>query len=194
MKTRATIWIPALLIAACLAANLSASPIVVQVQGRGWGIGHPIGRPFDHAPRHSIPPRRIFVAPPYHWPIIAPPPYPVVVPPPQIIVPVPTVVTVWIDNYNGSRTQVSLVRDGIWYIGPKGERYLGMPTEAQLRPLYGLGPMPHEQATVTVWIKTHNGAMKAVVLLRKGPDFVGPRGEYYAAMPTENQLRILYGD
>ncbi|MBN1124508.1 MAG: hypothetical protein JXA82_05835 [Sedimentisphaerales bacterium] len=192
MKTRATIWIPALLIVACLAADLSAQPMVAH--GRGRAIGHPIGRSFDHhAPRQETYNYRIVSPPRLYWPIIAPPPV-FVVQPPKIIAPVPTVVTVWIDNYNGSRIQVTLIKDGIWYIGPKGERYLGMPTQAQLRALYGLGPMPHEQATVTVWIKTLNGAMKAVILIRKGPNFVGPRGEYYAAMPTEQQLRILYGN
>lgn len=48
-------------------------------------------------------------------------------------------VTVWIDNDNGSRTPVTLVKtaDG-QYIGPNGEYYMGMPTQAQLKPVYGI--------------------------------------------------------
>ena len=47
------------------------------------------------------------------------------------------VVTVWITNTNGSQTSVRLLRDGPGYIGPKGERYPSMPTEDQLRQVYG---------------------------------------------------------
>ena len=46
-------------------------------------------------------------------------------------------VTVNITNSNGSVTQVKLVRQGIGYIGPRGEYYETMPTEQQLRPVYG---------------------------------------------------------
>lgn len=71
----------------------------------------------------------------------------VVVPPvvryvdPQTVVvqPVPVSETVWITNSNGSRTPVELRRaDGGMYIGPKGEYYMGLPTNEQLRQLYGL--------------------------------------------------------
>jgi len=48
-------------------------------------------------------------------------------------------VTVWIANANGSRTPVLLrAADGGQYIGPRGEYYAGLPTEEQLRPVYGL--------------------------------------------------------
>lgn len=47
-------------------------------------------------------------------------------------------ITVWINNRNGSKTPVILKIDGGRYIGPKGEYYWNMPTEEQLRPLYGL--------------------------------------------------------
>lgn len=46
-------------------------------------------------------------------------------------------VTVWITNSNGSQIPVRLVREGPAYIGPRGERYPSMPTEAQLRQVYG---------------------------------------------------------
>lgn len=47
--------------------------------------------------------------------------------------------TVWITNSNGSRTPVTLrMGSGGTWTGPRGEVYTSMPTEAQLRPLYGL--------------------------------------------------------
>ena len=47
------------------------------------------------------------------------------------------VVTVWITNSNGSKVPVRLVKDGPGYIGPRGEHYTTLPTEEQLRPVYG---------------------------------------------------------
>jgi hypothetical protein len=48
-------------------------------------------------------------------------------------------VTIWLTNANGSQTPVKLTRnaDGS-YTGPKGERYQTMPTEEQLKPVYGM--------------------------------------------------------
>ena len=48
-----------------------------------------------------------------------------------------TIETVWITNSNGSQIPVKLRRDGPGYIGPRGERYPTLPTEAQLKPVYG---------------------------------------------------------
>ncbi len=47
-------------------------------------------------------------------------------------------VVVEIHNDNGSVTPVKLKRKDCAYIGPKGERYEELPTEEQLRPIYGL--------------------------------------------------------
>ena len=41
-------------------------------------------------------------------------------------------------NDNGSYTPVTLRREGGTYIGPRGERYLSVPTEEQLKAVYGL--------------------------------------------------------
>lgn len=43
-----------------------------------------------------------------------------------------------IHNSNGSITPVKLRKKDGSYIGPKGERYEQLPTEEQLKPLYGL--------------------------------------------------------
>ena len=46
-------------------------------------------------------------------------------------------VVINVHNSNGSITPVTLNRVGSEYVGPKGERYLSLPTEDQLRPVYG---------------------------------------------------------
>ncbi|MGV8151893.1 MAG: YMGG-like glycine zipper-containing protein [Candidatus Nanoarchaeia archaeon] len=47
-------------------------------------------------------------------------------------------VTIWITNSNGSQIPIRLQKDGYGgYIGPRGERYNSLPTEAQLRMAYG---------------------------------------------------------
>ena len=74
---------------------------------------------------------------------IGPPPVVIVRPPvPVVIRPAPPVVedtqiTVWITNSNGSKTSVQITRHGGWYIGPRGEYYDQMPTNEQLRVVYG---------------------------------------------------------
>jgi hypothetical protein len=44
---------------------------------------------------------------------------------------------VQIQNSNGSMTPVVLHRSGNQWIGPRGESYSNLPTEAQLKPVYG---------------------------------------------------------
>ncbi len=46
-------------------------------------------------------------------------------------------VTVNVTNSNGSVTPVKLKKQGVGYVGPKGEYYDKLPTEEQLRPVYG---------------------------------------------------------
>jgi hypothetical protein len=42
-----------------------------------------------------------------------------------------------IHNSNGSVSVVRLTRSGVGYVGPRGEYYDHLPTEAELRPVYG---------------------------------------------------------
>ena len=42
-----------------------------------------------------------------------------------------------VNNSNGSITPVTLTRQGNIYVGPKGEQYTTLPTEEQLRKVYG---------------------------------------------------------
>jgi hypothetical protein len=48
-----------------------------------------------------------------------------------------TTYVVNVQNSNGSITPVTLHRVGGEWVGPRGERYLSLPTPEQLRPAYG---------------------------------------------------------
>ena len=111
-----------------------------------------------------------------------------------IVVPDPAV-TVWITNGNGSMSPVVLTQDGPWYIGPRGERYFGMPTAEQLRPVYGLNcdTVAVAPADVVVYITAANGPSIPVKLIATQDGYIGPKGELYTEMPTEQQLRMIYG-
>jgi hypothetical protein len=121
--------------------------------GVGLGVGIPLSHhsgigvwlgspgPFGgYAPYH-----RFHYGYPYRPVYIAPPP--VVVysqpAPPQVIIPAAPVepeavpVTIWVNNSNGSKTAVKLIQHGNSYEGPRGEWYTGMPTNEQLRSVYG---------------------------------------------------------
>ena len=54
--------------------------------------------------------------------------------------------------------------------------------------------LQQQQFMTTVWITNSNGS-KTPVMLRQteGGQYIGPRGEYYEKMPTEAQLKQVYG-
>lgn len=54
-------------------------------------------------------------------------------------------------------------------------------------------PVVVQETAITVWVTNSNGSRTSVQLTRNGPWYVGPRGEYYADMPTNEQLRVAYG-
>lgn len=118
---------------------------------------------------------------------------PVILPRP-VVIPAPTV-TVWISNANGSQSPVVLTQDGPWYIGPRGERYFGIPTAEQLRVFYGLGgnTVAVASSDVVVYIIAANGVSIPVKLTATEDGYIGPNGELYIEMPTEQQLRMIYG-
>jgi hypothetical protein len=131
-------------------------------------------------------------------PVVVVPSNPVVVTEsPAVAVPAPKETTVvWITNDNGSKTSVKLdkVRDPAgYYVGPRGEYYSVLPTEEQLRPLYGLPSVSAGQANITVWLTNDNGSKTPVTLTPSNGGFVGPSGESYASMPSEQQLKAVYG-
>lgn len=50
-----------------------------------------------------------------------------------------------------------------------------------------------EMSTETVYFTNSNGSMSKVKLRKYGVGYLGTRGEYYRSMPTEEQLRVVYG-
>jgi outer membrane lipoprotein SlyB len=50
-----------------------------------------------------------------------------------------------------------------------------------------------EVNTVTVNITNSNGSVSQVKLRKQGTGYVGPRGEFYDHLPTEEELRPIYG-
>jgi hypothetical protein len=105
-----------------------------------------------------------------------------------------TNITVWITNDNGSQTPVTLTPSGTGFVGPSNEYYPTMPTEEQLRALYGLRSNAPAENSVVVWLESSIGPDTPIVLTKDGPDYVGPKGEHYASIPTKEQLKMIYGD
>jgi hypothetical protein len=69
------------------------------------------------------------------------------------------------------------------------------PVVVQPAPPVVMEPAPPviQDSTVTVWITNSNGSQTTVQLTRRNGWYVGPRGEYYDQMPTNEQLRLAYG-
>ena len=81
-------------------------------------------------------------------------------------------------------------RSGITICWPRLRVVIGAP---RTRVVAVLPPKVIEPAEITVWITNDNGSLTAVTLTRRFPGYIGPLGEYYPTMPTEEQLKILYG-
>ena len=75
-----------------------------------------------------------------------------------------------------------------YIVGNESDKKKGQQrTDAQLAAIRA------EQNIVSVWITNTNGSKQEVRLRKSGPNFIGPRGEVYSTMPTEEQLRQVYG-
>ncbi len=99
---------------------------------------------------------------------------------------------IWISSGDGSKMPITLQKEGASYIGPAGEKYNSLPTEQDLKLLYA--PEPNkEQGELSFEIIKDDGSKKVVVLKKEGSEFVGPKGERYGKIPTEEQLKLVYG-
>jgi hypothetical protein len=54
-------------------------------------------------------------------------------------------------------------------------------------------PTPVDRTSIIVWITNSNGSKTSVKLRKSGPGYLGPRDEWYPSIPTNNQLRVVYG-
>lgn len=77
------------------------------------------------------------------------------------------------------------VGGGVGYmLGNEGDRQKAQAETRYLR---------HEMNTVTVNVTNSNGSVVPMKLRRRGVGYVGTRGEYYNSLPTQDQLRPVYG-
>lgn len=106
----------------------------------------------------------------------------------------PANITVWITNDNGSQTPITLTPCGTGFVGPSNEYYQTMPTEDQLKAMYGMRSNAPAQNSVIIWLESSTGPDIPVVLTKEGSDYVGPKGEHYSSIPTKEQLKMIYGE
>ncbi len=50
-----------------------------------------------------------------------------------------------------------------------------------------------EEHEVVIHVHNENGSLTRVVLKKKGGTYMGPNGEHYKRLPTEEQLKPVYG-
>ena len=56
-----------------------------------------------------------------------------------------------------------------------------------------IGAVADMASSVVINVQNSNGSYTPVTLRRAGNQYIGPRGEYYSALPTEKQLKVAYG-
>ena len=56
-----------------------------------------------------------------------------------------------------------------------------------------IGAVAEQASTTLINVRNSNGSYTPVVIRRVGTQYVGPRGEFYNALPTEEQLKRPYG-
>jgi len=77
------------------------------------------------------------------------------------------------------------VGGGVGYmLGNEGDKKKARAERSYLR---------QEMNTVVVNVTNRNGSIIQVPLRKQGVGYVGTRGEYYPVLPTEDQLRLVYG-
>lgn len=93
----------------------------------------------------------------------------------------------------GHNTTGTLIGAGV---GAAGGYLLGNESDknkAKKQTSQEMAQVREEQNTVTVWITNTNGSKIPVKLRKDGPNFIGPRGEIYQSMPSEESLKMVYG-
>jgi len=89
----------------------------------------------------------------------------------------------------GGDTEASLIGAAVggaagYMLGNEGDRRKAQAERAYMR---------QEMRAVAVNITNSNGSVSQVRLRRQGVGYVGTRGEYYHRLPTEDELRPIYG-
>ena len=89
----------------------------------------------------------------------------------------------------GGDTESSLIGAAVggvagYMLGNEGDRKKAQAERAYMR---------QEMRTVMVKVTNSNGSIIQVPLRKQGIGYFGTRGEYYSILPTEGQLRPVYG-
>jgi uncharacterized protein YcfJ len=89
----------------------------------------------------------------------------------------------------GGDTEATLIGAAVggaagYMLGNEGDKKKAEAERACLR---------EEMNTVMVKVTNSNGSIVQVPLRKQGVGYVGTRGEYYPTLPTEDQLRPVYG-
>lgn len=95
----------------------------------------------------------------------------------------------------GGNTEGTLIGAGVgalggYLIGNQSDKKKAKKAEEEAE---AAAKAAEEANTVTVDITNSNGSIYTVKLKKKGSGYEGPRGEYYATMPSEEQLKQVYG-
>ena len=89
----------------------------------------------------------------------------------------------------GRDTESTLLGAGI---GAIGGYLLGNENEKK-RTAAEMAYIREQATTVVVNVTNSNGSTIPVRLRKQGAGYIGTRGEYYASLPSEDQLRPVYG-
>ena len=89
----------------------------------------------------------------------------------------------------GGDTEATLIGAAVgggagYMLGSEGDRKKAQAERDGLR---------QEMNTVMVKVTNSNGSIVQVPLRKQGVGYIGTRGEYYATLPTQDQLRPVYG-
>jgi hypothetical protein len=96
---------------------------------------------------------------------------------------------VGIGQLAGGDTEATLIGAAVggaagYMLGNEGDKTYAQTERADMR---------DEMRTVAVNITNSNGSISQVRLKKHGVGYVGTRGEYYSHLPTEDELRPIYG-
>ena len=89
----------------------------------------------------------------------------------------------------GGDTEATLIGAAVggtagYFLGNEGDKEKARAEREDLR---------QDMNTVLVKVTNSNGSIIQVPLRKQGVGYVGTRGEYYPTLPTEDQLRPVYG-
>lgn len=93
----------------------------------------------------------------------------------------------------GHDTGSTLIGAGVgaaagYMLGNEGDK-----KKAEAKRQAEMGSLRQEMNTVTVNITNSNGSVSQVRLRKQGVGYVGPKGEFYDHLPSEDELKTVYG-